>query len=114
MNVNKYIRITKSKPTIETVRDAVHVYGPDIYCYLSSLENDIENGRLIYTKAFTSSELISRLSVFDFLKASNWHFNTMALNYYCWLNDCSVEEGTKAIKTMIAQHNRFKTKNNKK
>lgn len=114
MNVNKYVRVTESNPTIETVKKTLHVSGPDIYCYLSSLENDIENGRLIYTKAFTSPGIIGRLSVFDFLNASNWHFNTMALNYYCWLNDCSVEEGTKAIKTMIAQHNRFKTKNNKK
>lgn len=114
MNVNKYVRATESRPTVKTVRNIVNVSGPDIYCYLSSLEDDIENGRFVYIKAFTSPGIIGRLSVFDFLKASNWHFNTMALNYYCWLNDCSVEDGTKAIKTMIAQHNRFKAKNNKK
>lgn len=107
MNVNKYVRVTESEPTIESDKS-------DIYCRLLSLENLIENGKFIYTKAFMSSELVGRLSVCDFLKASNWHFNTMALNYYCWLNDCSIEEGTKAIKTMIAQRNRFKAKNNKK
>ena len=114
MNVNKYVRQTESYPTIETVRNDLRISGPDIYCYLLSLEDMIESGEFIYTKAFMSSELVGRLSVCDFLKASNWHFNTMALNYYCWLNDCSVEEGTKAVKTIIAQHNRFKSIKNKK
>lgn len=114
MNVNKYIRVTEFNPTIETVRKIMLTDGADVYSILSTLEDDIENGRLIYTKTFMSTEMIGRLSVCDFLKASNWHFNTMALNYYCWLNDCSVEEGTKAVKTMIAQHNRFKSIKNKK
>lgn len=115
MNVNKYVRVTESNPTIETFRKIMLTDTVDnVYAALSTLEDDIENGRLVYTKAFMSSELVGRLSVCDFLKASNWHFNTMALNYYCWLNDCSVEEGTKVIKTMIAQHNRFKSIKNKK
>lgn len=114
MNTSKYSRVTELNPTIETVKNTLRVSGPDIYCYLSSLEDEIENGRLIFRESFRPPEIIGRLSVCDFLKASNWHFNTMALYYYCWLNCCSVEDGTKAIKTMIAQHNRFKSKNNKK
>ena len=55
-----------------------------------------------------------RLSVCDFLKLSNWRFNKAALNYYCKIHGCSIEEGVKGVRAIIAIRNHIKSKNGKK
>lgn len=55
-----------------------------------------------------------RLSVCDFLKISNWRFNKAALNYYCKIHGCSVEEGIKGVRTIIAVRNHIKSEKGKK
>lgn len=55
-----------------------------------------------------------RLSVCDFLKISNWRFNKAALNYYCKIHGCSVEEGVKGVRTIIAVRNHIKSEKGKK
>lgn len=56
----------------------------------------------------------ARLSVCDFLKLSNWRFNKAALNYYCKIHECSIEEGVKGVRAIIAIRNHIKTKKGKK
>lgn len=55
-----------------------------------------------------------RLSVCDFLKMSNWRFNKAALNYYCKIHGCSIEEGVKGVRAIIAIRNHIKSKKGKK
>lgn len=55
-----------------------------------------------------------RLSVCDFLKISNWRFNKAALNYYCKIHGCSVEDGIKGVRTIIAVRNHIKSEKGKK
>lgn len=55
-----------------------------------------------------------RLSVCDFLKISNWRFNKAALNYYCKINGCSIEEGVKGVRAIIAIRNHIKSQKSKK
>lgn len=55
-----------------------------------------------------------RLSVCDFLKISNWRFNKAALNYYCKIHGCSIEEGVKGVRAIIAIRNHIKSQKGKK
>ena len=55
-----------------------------------------------------------RLSVCDFLKMTNWRFNKAALNYYCKIHGCSIEEGVKGVRAIIAIRNHIKSKKSKK
>lgn len=86
----------------------------EIYDVLQQLENLISRGHYIYVGGLLSGNGYKRVSVCDILKASNWHFNTIAVLYYCSINNCSTEEGIKGVKTLIAQHNRLRSKSNKK
>lgn len=54
------------------------------------------------------------LSVCDFLKISNWRFNKAALNYYCKIHGCSLEEGVKGVRAIIAVRNHIKSQKGKK
>ena len=55
-----------------------------------------------------------RLSVCDVLKMANWRFNKAALNYYCKIHGCSIEEGVKGVRAIIAVRNHIKSKKGKK
>jgi hypothetical protein len=90
-----------------------------IYSRLKNLENKIEKGHLIMVdrpeiNANYDCDDSPRISVCDLLRASNWHFNTIAVGYFCFINNCTWEAGVKGVKTIIAQHNRIikKARNN--